>query len=225
MSNTDSFIEEVNEEVRRDRFYHYLRRYGWIGAVLVLVIVGGAAWTEYQKAQARAEAQAFGDGVLAALAQNDANERRARLSLVDPENQAAQAVLDMLIAAEAEQAGDTGAAVAALESAALNSDAPEIYRQIAAFKSLVLQADTLDAETRRQQFEALARPGQPLSLLAQEQLALIDIVEGETDAAINRFQQIVQDAGVSTALQQRALQSIVSLGGTPNVANLPGLAN
>jgi hypothetical protein len=131
----------------------------------------------------------------------------------------------MLIAAEAEQAGDLEGAVSALEAAALNADAPEIYRQIAAFKSLVLQADTLDAETRRQQFEVIARPGQPLSLLAQEQLALIDIVEGETDAAIDRLQKIVEDAGVSTALQQRAVQSIVALGGTPNVANLPGLAN
>ena len=44
MSNPDSFIREVTEEVRRDRLYGYVRRYGWIAALLVLLVVGGAAW-------------------------------------------------------------------------------------------------------------------------------------------------------------------------------------
>ena len=60
MSNSDGFIEEVTEEVRKDRFYHLLRRYGWIGGVVVLLIVGGAAWSEYTKAKARAEAELKG---------------------------------------------------------------------------------------------------------------------------------------------------------------------
>ena len=52
MSDTDSFIDEVNEEVRRDRFYFMLKRYGWIAVLAVILLVGGAAWNEYQKAQA-----------------------------------------------------------------------------------------------------------------------------------------------------------------------------
>ena len=44
MSDTDSFIDEVNEEVRRDRFYFMLKRYGWIAVLAVILLVGGAAW-------------------------------------------------------------------------------------------------------------------------------------------------------------------------------------
>ena len=106
-----------------------------------------------------------------------------------------------------------------------NGDLPPIYSQIAAFKLLVLQADTMDAGTRRQQLEALAQPGAPLALLAQEQIALLDISEGHRDEAIAGYQAILQDAGVSADLQQRALQVIVALGGTPEVSNLPGLGN
>ena len=51
MSDSDSFIDEVTEEVRRDRLFGYFRRYGWIAAVVIVVVVGGAAWNEYQKAQ------------------------------------------------------------------------------------------------------------------------------------------------------------------------------
>ena len=57
VSDTDSFINEVTEEVRRDQLYGYLRKYGWIAAVAVVAIVGTAAYVEYSKATAAAEAQ------------------------------------------------------------------------------------------------------------------------------------------------------------------------
>ena len=41
MSDTDSFIEEVTEEVRRDQLYKYVRKYGWIAIALVVGVVGG----------------------------------------------------------------------------------------------------------------------------------------------------------------------------------------
>ncbi|WP_227269774.1 hypothetical protein [Roseobacter weihaiensis] len=225
MSDRDSFIDEVNDEVRRDRFYFMLRRYGWIAALAVVLIVGGAAWNEFRKAQDRAQAENLGDEILAALSARDPGARFEGLDSIEAETLGAQAVVDLLVAAEAQQAGNITAAVAALDGVALNLEAPPIYRQVAAFKSLVLQGDTLDSATRRQQFEALASPGAPLSLMAQEQLALIDIEEGQTQAAIAKYQAILQDAGVSADLQQRALQVIVALGGSPEISNLPGIGN
>ena len=44
MSDTDSFIEEVSEEVRRDKLYATFKKYGWIAALFILVVVGGATW-------------------------------------------------------------------------------------------------------------------------------------------------------------------------------------
>ena len=43
VSDTDSFIEEVTEEVRRDRLYKFLRKYAWVGILAVVTIVGGTA--------------------------------------------------------------------------------------------------------------------------------------------------------------------------------------
>ncbi|WP_299782546.1 hypothetical protein [uncultured Roseobacter sp.] len=221
MSDTDSFIDEVNDEVRRDRLFALLKRYGWIGALAVVLIVGGAAWSEYRKATARAEAEALGDGMLAALSTNTPDARLDALTGLSSENPTAQALVAMLTASEAQRAGDVEKAVTELNAVAINPDVDEIYRQIAGFKALTLQAETLDAATRRQQFEALAAPGSQLRLLAVEQLALIDVAEGNTDAAIGRYQDILQDAAVTSDLQQRALQVIVALGGTPDLDNLP----
>ncbi|WP_299966952.1 hypothetical protein [uncultured Roseobacter sp.] len=225
MSDTDSFIEEVNEEVRRDRLFGLLKRYGWIGGLVVVLIVGGAAWSEYRKAAARAEAEALGDAMLGALSEDTPEARQFALEDVTAQAPTARVLLAMLTAAAAEEAGDVEAAVAELNAAATLPEVGEIYRQVAAFKALTLQAETLDAATRRQQFEALAQPGAPLRLLALEQLALIDVAEGETDAAIARYQDILDDAGVTADLQQRALQVIVALGGTPDTSGAAGSGN
>ena len=61
--------------------------------------------------------------------------------------------------------------------------------------------------------EALAVPGKPLRLLAEEQLALLDVEAGNTDDAIARLQRIIEDSETTAGLRQRASQLIVALGG------------
>lgn len=215
MSDTDSFIDEVTEEVRRDQLYAYLRRYGWIAVLAILLIVGGAAWNEYRKSRAEAEAQVLGDAIVAALAANETGARAEALAGIAPTTPGNGAVLQMMRSATEAESGQTEAAVQGLNRIASDGNLPEIYRQIAAFKALLLQSDTLSADDRRLQFTALAVPGKPLRLLAEEQLALIDIAEGETDAALTRLQAILQDAESTRPLQERVAQLIVALGGTP----------
>ena len=57
MSETDSFIDEVSEEVRKDKLYATMRKYGWLAVVIVLTLVGGTAFREYKIASANTVAQ------------------------------------------------------------------------------------------------------------------------------------------------------------------------
>jgi len=221
MSNTDGFVQEVTDELRRDQMVAKLKRYGWIGVVAVLAIVGGAAFSEYRDAQQRAQAEGLGDAVLAALDATDATARAAALTGIEPPAPQAGAVLSLLTASEQVLAGDLAGAIANLDAVALNAEIPQMYRQIAQFKALTLQADTLDAATRKQGFEALSGAGGALRLLAQEQLALIAIQEGDTATAIETYQAVLNDAQVTPDLQQRALQVIVALGGEPDLTGAP----
>ena len=218
MSNSDSFIEEVTEEVRRDRLFLLFRRYGWIAAVVIALVVGGAAWNEYSKARDRAAAEALGDQILTALNQPEAGARAAALESVSAETPGAFAIVNFVRAGARAEAGQIDQAVAELNAISANGDLPLIYRQIASFKALALQTETLPSADRRSGFEALAQPGVALRLLAEEQLALIDLEEGNTDAAIDRFQSILADAEATSDLQQRATQAIVALGGTPEMS-------
>lgn len=213
MSDTDSFIEEVTEEVRRDRLFALMRRYGWIAVLAVLLLVGGAAWNEWRKAQDLAAAQALGDGIVAALDQDDAAARAEALAAIGSEQPKGDIVVSLLRAAELEQAGEIAAAVEILDALSANGEAAPIYRQLAGFKSVLLQADTLAADQRRLRLEGLIQTGSTLRLLAEEQLALIDISEDAPQAAIERLQRIIDDAEATSGLRRRASQLIVALGG------------
>lgn len=215
MSDTDSFIDEVNEEVRRDRLFALYRRYGWIAVLVILGIVGGVAWSEYSRAQDTAEAQALGDSLIAASQPADAAARAEALARVTASSAGGRAVAAFLEADALIAANDPDGAVAALEVVTNDTEVPAIYRQMASFKSLLAQQGSADLEARRAGFEELAAPGNALRLLAEEQLVLIDVQAGQTDAALDRLQGILQDSEVSGDLMQRAAQLIVALGGTP----------
>ena len=218
MSDTDSFIEEVSEEVRRDRLFGLMRRYGWIAIVAVLALVGGAAWNEWSKAQTRAQAQSAGDAILAALEADDPSARVSALEAVRGQDitQGAKAVVALLQAAEQGVDDDPVGAQAALESIATDGSLPEIYRQIASFKAASRSDGSLNVDDRRIRLEALSAPGMSLRLLATEQLALLDIDAGNTDAALEKLQSMIVDAEVTAGLRQRASQLIIALGAEPD---------
>lgn len=222
MSDTDSFIEEVTEEVRRDRLYGYVRRYGWIAVLVIVLAVGGAAWNEYRKSQARASAQALGDSLLSVVETDDLDARTQALSNVTTDAPGARALVELMRGASYAEAEQPGPAQSAFEEVAANPDAPMIYRQIAGFKALVLQVGETPTAELRPQFEAMAQPGAILRLLAEEQLALLDILDSNPEAAIERLQQMLNDAEVTPDLQQRAVQVIVALGGSPELVHGDG---
>jgi len=214
VSDTDSFIDEVTEEVRRDRLFGYVRRYGWIAVLAVVLLVGAAGWNEWRKAQERSTAQAFGDAILKALEAPDRAARAAALAGVEAPTPGGQAVVTLLTAAE-EQANDPAAAAERLLALADNPDVPQVYRQIATLKAVTIPDAGLGLDTRRARMEGLAGAGGLLGLLAEEQLALIEIEAGQRQAALDRLQAIVENTAATAALRDRARQVIVALGGEP----------
>ncbi|GAW36095.1 hypothetical protein RA2_03163 [Roseovarius sp. A-2] len=214
MSDTDSFIEEVTEEVRRDRLFRLMRRYGWIAILAILLLVGGATWNEWRKAQARESAQALGDSILAALSAEERAARAAALAGIDAPDPEAAAVVDLLAAAEGAEQEPEAAAQRLLEIADREATLP-VYRQIATLKAVTLPGGGLDPETRRARLEGLVAAGGAVRLLAEEQLALIALETGDRAAALETLARIAQDAEATAGLRRRVTQVIVALGKEP----------
>ncbi len=216
MSDTDSFIDEVSEEIRREKLFKTFRKYGWIGVALVVIVVGGTGYREYSRAAEKTASETFGSSVLEALQENDPSARVAQLDTITAPNASAGAMIAMLQAAELASDKDGAGAAAKLEAAAVSGDLDQMYRDILNFKRLTVAESGIDAGERRMGFEQLATPGNPLRLLAEEQLALLDLASGDSAAAVNRLSMILEDAELTQGLRQRAGQLMIALGQDPN---------
>ncbi len=216
MSNPDSFIEEVTEEVRRDRLFGLFRKYGWIGVLLVLGIVGGAAWNEWSKSRAEARAEAFGDALIDALDLGSPEERRAALAAIPADGQQG-AILNLILASDPK--ADQPATLAALDAIIADASLPVSYRDLATLRRVLVAGAGMELTDRRSALQAIAAPGRPYRTLAEEQLAYLLIEEGQTEAAITALQALMQDQEASGALKARAGQVVTALGGTPPEAS------
>ena len=212
MSNPESFINEVTEEVRRDRLYGYFRRYGWIGILAILLIVGGAAWREYQIAAKQAASAAFGDALLDALDQDDPAARRTALAAISATGPRA-GLLGLIQASDPET--DKAATLAPLETVAGDAGLSASYRDLAVLRRVIVAGTDLPVADRRALLDPIAAPGRPFRPLALEQLALLMVESGDTPAAITAFDALRQDQQATQGIRQRAGQMITALGGTP----------
>ncbi len=199
MANTnDSFIEEVSEAVRREQFARWLRRWGWVVGLVLLAVVGGAAWWEWRKAGDAALAELRGDTLLAALEVPDDAARLAALSEL-PREGAEGVVPALLLAAEQQRQGQAEAAAETYRAVAGAAATPPLYRDLAALKALMIEGEAAD----RGALEALAAPGAPFRLLALESLALVEIAAGEAEAGVERLRAILSDAEAAPGQRSR----------------------
>lgn len=212
MSHSDSFIEEVTEDLRRDRLFALMRRYGWIAVLAIVAIVAGAAWNEYRKAAERAEAEALGDALLAARALPGAVARAEALQGLAPEAAAAGAAVRLMQAAALAEAGESQAALDLLDALAAEPGLAPRWRDLAALRALGLRGANLTPEARLAALEPLSAPGAPYRALALEMRALAEIAAGRRDAALTSLREILASDAATESLRLRARQLLVALG-------------
>ncbi len=214
MHDNDSFIQEVSEAVRRDRVAGTLRRYGWLIAAIVVLIVGGAAFNAWRNDRDAKAAAAAGDAMRAALAETDGKARADALAAF------AQATPDAAVAARLAEAGslnrggDSAAAAALLATVADDGSVPPLYRSLAALERVMVLDAEMDATERQATLETLAQPGAPFRPLALEQRALMRFEAGDKEGAIADLQTILSEPTATEALSGRARQLIIAAGGS-----------
>lgn len=213
MSNNDSFIEEVSEEVRRDQLFRLFRKYGWVAGIVIAALVGGASFNEWRKANVRAGAEALGDAMLAALRVDDAGARAVAFGELLAATDEAPILLNFQSAAAQVLAGDTDAAVVILQAVSADSATDPIYRDLAALKVIMLRGNDTPRAERIATLDRLATVGQPFRLLALEQRAIARLESGDTEQALSDLKAILEDPLTTRELRQRAAQLTVALGG------------
>ena len=212
MSDTDSFIDEVTEEVRRDRLFGYFRRYGWIPAVIIVALVGGTAYNEWSKAQLEQAAQVRGDALLDALELEDTAEQAAAFRAIAREEEDALAAKLLAAGVETEQAADL------LKSVAADEAQPQYIRDLARLKMASTEG-VLSVDEAVAILAELSAPGGIYRNVATELLVAVQLQRGDHKAALELLQAHIKDAEASSEQIQRMAELIVALGASPELAN------
>lgn len=210
-------FNEVEEDLRRDRYHRLWRRYGVFvigAAVAVVVATGGVSlWRQHAAQQREAAGAAF--SVAAALdAQGKHADAATAFAALAESGPGGYALLARLRQASAQvAAGDRPGAVATLDAVA-SAPGDADLRALAGLRaaSLVLDANADDAIRRLQ---PLAAEGQPWRHSAREMLAAAWLLKGDAAAARNSLKQVADDASAPQGARDRAAELLASLGGAP----------
>ena len=210
MSNTDGFIEEVTEEVRKDQLFAMYKKYGWIAVLAIVGLVGGAGMIEYRKAAAATAAQSRGDRLIAALNLDAADARNDALAVIGSSGDSTAVIAEFHRAGMLMDDGDQEGALVVYDALKAGDG---IYAQVATLKAILIRGNDMDMEQRMAELDGLSTPGNPFRTLALEQIAMAQLDAGDKDAALKTLTSLLDEAGVSQGLIGRTRQLIVALGG------------
>lgn len=215
-NDAETFLREVDDELRREQMGNFLKRYGWwlIAAfVLVLGAIGGWIWWKEHK-QSLAGAQ--GETLASALDSLESGNRAAaapKLAELANSDIPGYRVAALFAKANSEtSAGNAPAAIATLRGIANNQEFDEIYRQAALVRQTQLEFDTLPPQQVVQRMRPLARPGSPWLGSAGEMLGVAYLKMRRADLAGPVFASIGRDENVPPSIRTRAVQMAGSLG-------------
>ena len=213
MSQSDSFFNEVNEEVRRESLRRGFNRYGWLLLLLVILAIGSAIAFEWRKHREAEAAQATGDALRAAYLESDPAKRAEALAGVAAREPNAAAVARLAEAGSQIEAGDAAGAAATLASLADAADAPELYRSLASLLRVMALGDAMEPGERDAALETLAAGESPFQPLALEQRAIARLAQGDKAGALADLETILTLPQAPEPLANRARQLILAAGG------------
>lgn len=206
--NDDSFIREVNEELRSDQMKGAVRRFGrYIIAIAVLIVLGTIGKVAYEYWDNNASSGA-GDQFLAAMKladENKTDEALAALDKLEKEGHGAYPVLARMRAATVQaQKGDNAGAIASFQEIAKDKSVPAAVQDAAKMRAGWLLIENGSYDQVSAAVEEMAVPGNAFRHSAREALGLAAYKAGNMAQARQWFQAIVDDPDSPRAVGNRA---------------------
>jgi len=221
-------FDEVNEDLRAERAKQFALRYGWLLALIALLVVGivGAwqGWHWHQGRQVNDVAAAY------LRAMRDADGPAPTDGQPTPSRNAAMAGFDRLAstapdgyrslarlrsAALHASSGDLPGALNAWDQLAADTTADPLLRDLASLMWVQHQVDTGDPAAVEGRLQPLIAPGNPWRPFALENQAWLAIRTGRNDQARDTLRQLAADPAVPDGVRGRANGLLARLGETP----------
>jgi hypothetical protein len=213
---SDTFVREVDENLRRDRIRDFFRENGtWLVLALILFLAacGGIIWYQQhrvERAQGHVEQLAriykdIGSGNTSKLPQELDDLSKASSKSVRASAMFTRAALAI-------QENDLKLAISTYKTIAADGSLPDAYRNAALIRQTALEFDALQPQDVISRLEPLTKSGNPWFGSAGEMTALALIKQGKDKEAGQLFAAIAKDKSVPDSIRNRAIQISGTLG-------------
>lgn len=207
------FISEVQEELRKDDYNRWLRKYGPFVGLLVVLIVAITGYIQWQDYQAKQIADETSYGFIETVRSIDQDKGVAiqefkSLAEKSPEG---YTWVSLKRAAELElESGNADKALIIYDEAAkvLTS---ERHSQLAQLKAGYIVTSQGDYDSAIKRLEPLTLKDQPYEYLARELLGFVHSKNGDIQSARSQFLYIERDVSAPPNLVKRAKQHLIVL--------------
>jgi hypothetical protein len=214
--SNETFLREVDENLRRDRARDFAKKYGsWlIGAVAVFLIASGGwiYWQYRQQQLAEQQIEQLAE-VYRDIGSGKVDQAPQKLDkLVADGGDGLRASALFTSAAIALEKNDVKSATAKFAQMANDDDLPKPYRELALIRQTALEFDRLKPEEVIARLQPLAKPGSPWFGSAGDMTAAALFKQGKKAEAGRLYGTIAKDPTVPDSIRARSIQIASSLG-------------
>lgn len=214
--SSDTFLREVDENLRRDRARDIAKRHGkWIvlGIVLFLAAVAGwLYWQERQRQRAGEESEQLAQ-IYRQIGTGQAKTVAPRLDqLAETGTDVTRASAALAAAAVALEQNDRATAMAKFRAVQTDDGLPQPYRDLALVRMTALEFDQIKPEDVIARMQPLAKAGEPWFGSAGELTAMALLRQNKKAEAGRMFAAIAFDQQVPNTIRARSVQLAGSLG-------------
>ena len=214
--DSDGFIREVDEELRRDELRFFFARYGMLliaAVVLFLAAVGGYLWWQnHQRSVAEEQAEEF-SAVLTDVGAGKVKGGDARLETLAKEGNAAYRTQALLLKAGlAAGDGRDAEAIGIYRQIASDEDLPQVFRDAALVRQTALEYDKLQPDAVISRLKPLAVKGNAWFGSAGEMVGVAYMRQNRPQLAAPLFKALAEDDKVPASIRGRADEVARSLG-------------
>jgi hypothetical protein len=207
---TDTFVREVDENLRRDQLQDFFKRYGvWLGLGLVLFIAAAGGliyWQEHRHQSAQADVEQLAT-IYKDIGEGNGAKVTGQLDeLAGNGSAAVRASALFTRAALAIQENDHKLAIAKYREIAADDDLPKSYRDAASVRQTALEFDALEPQQVIDRMAPLAKQGEPWFGSAGEMTALALVKQGKQQQAGQLFASLAKDKTVPESIRNRSVQ-------------------
>ena len=208
MVESESFIKEVSEEVKRDILFKTLKKFKWTIIALITLLVGAVCGYEYYKFDKNVKAQEIGEFFVSAI-ENLKNNGQTVTEEVN--NKFISVLIKLHEAKYFEEKGDIKSATAAYNHIINKYGDHKFFNHYSKFQLYLMNPAKSMGDTKKiELLDELSAPDGPLKLLALEQKLNVFVKINDLENIKLQMKLILSDQSI-TPEQVRRIKEIESI--------------